>query len=114
MTSMLDITLARIAIALVAVAIVANLGVSTALLRSARYSTPQKMAWLCIIWLLPLAGSLLAGVFLQAKRRIAPTAALALATAGDQTAVQHRTALHTARSPMRDAPAFCACAPGTC
>ena len=54
--------------ALVVALIIANLAVSIALLRSAYYQPAQKLAQICIVWLLPALGALLIGAFLYSQR----------------------------------------------
>ena len=97
MISNLDITFARLAIALVAVAMIANLSVSAAFLRSAHYSLAQKIAQLCFIWLLPLLGALLIGVRLAGRRNVSPVSAHAMPPPGvPSPIVKAATPQHTA------------------
>lgn len=47
---------------------VANVAVSTAVAKSHLYSHGQVVAQLCIVWLVPVAGGLVVGLFLWGQR----------------------------------------------
>jgi hypothetical protein len=47
---------------------VANIAVSIAVARSHVYSHGQVVAQLCIVWLVPIAGALVVGLFLRTQR----------------------------------------------
>jgi len=48
--------------------LIANLGVSIAIGRSGYFASNQKVAQIVVVWLLPLIGAVLVGVFLYSQR----------------------------------------------
>lgn len=114
MINPLNITLARLAIALAAITLIANLSVSTAVMRGAHYSAARKISWLCLIWLLPLVGAWLAGVYLTTKQITAPMACPVAPPSCDTAAVQGRFASQRVRCQSGGMPAFTGCMAGTC
>ncbi len=59
---------ALLAVTLVAVVVVLDCVVSVAVVRSQYYSTMQKAAQVVLVWLLPIVGAIVVGVFLYSQR----------------------------------------------
>jgi len=57
-----------VAILLLVSVLAADIWVTIAVSRSVYYSRRQKRIQVCIVWLVPLAGALLVGVFLYSQR----------------------------------------------
>jgi cytochrome c-type biogenesis protein CcmH/NrfF len=62
------VTPSDISITLLAALVVANLGVSVAVIRARYYSPPQKLAQVLLLWLAPVVGAIGIGVLLYSQR----------------------------------------------
>jgi H+/Cl- antiporter ClcA len=61
-------TLAALTTIVLSSLLLANIAVSVAVMRSHYYSGRQKLSQVLLVWLLPLLGALVVGVFLYSQR----------------------------------------------